>query len=248
MNFTTWSRMIPWLPQETNRTFGVVWVAKWRNFFGALWRKCLGLTGWMGGVIYCIVARVLILLKKGFADSGNFIGVRFRLRLYATYRPKSYARYRSKQQRCLPADRSGANLYDMTQTDTKTEATQAVEAVKLLADWAKWLVAIETTAIAVVAFVATMHDPYIRGMASVLASGAVFCFASSVIAATLLLRSLPGIMQTIKPGQNIWDTEDAAGLTLGCSTSALMKIESTFFGIGLLLVAAILILKIMVWP
>ena len=136
----------------------------------------------------------------------------------------------------------------MTEIDTKGRATQTIEAVKLLADWAKWLITIETTAIAAVALVSTVHDPYTRGVVSVLASGAVLCFVLSIISATLLLRSLPGIMQTIEPSQSIWETEDSNAMISGFDTLALAKLESTFFGTGLLLIGALLIAKIMVGP
>ena len=136
----------------------------------------------------------------------------------------------------------------MAEIDNRGQATQTIEAVKLLADWAKWLITIETTAIAAVALVSTVHDPYTRGAVSVLACGAVVCFVVSIISATLLLRSLPGIMQTIEPSQSIWRTEDSNAMVSGFDTLALVRIESTFFGIGLLLIAVLLIEKIMVWP
>ncbi len=144
--------------------------------------------------------------------------------------------------------RGSATLYHMAEVDTKGQATQTIEAVKLLADWAKWLITIETTAIAAVALVTTVRDPYTRGAVSVLASGAVFFFVLSIISATLLLRSLPGIMQTIEPSQSIWETEDSNAMISGFNTLALVRLESTFFGIGLLLIGALLIEKIMVWP
>ena len=91
--------------------------------------------------------------------------------------------------------------------DQQQQAMQNIEAVKLLSDFAKWLVTIETTAIAAVGYVLTFHDPHWRLPTSLLACSAVISFAVSILFATLLLRSLPGVVQTIQPGQDIWATQ-----------------------------------------
>lgn len=59
--------------------------------------------------------------------------------------------------------------------DQQQQATQNIEAVKLLSDFAKWLVTIETTAIAAVGYVLTFHESHWRLPTSVLlAAGLAF--------------------------------------------------------------------------
>lgn len=132
--------------------------------------------------------------------------------------------------------------------DQQQQATQNVEAVKLLSDFAKWLVTIETTAIAAIGYVLTFRNPYQHLFTSVLACFAVGFFAASILFATLLLRSLPGIMQNIRPGHDIWSTKDKGSMAGGLTTSRLVELESVCFAIGLLLLAVVVGVKVLSKP
>ena len=132
--------------------------------------------------------------------------------------------------------------------DQQQQATQNIEAVKLLSDFAKWLVTVETTAIAAIGYVLTFHDPYRRLFTSVLACVGVGSFAVSILFATLLLRSLPGLVQNIRPGQDIWVTRSRGRMGGGLSTSRLVEIQSVCFAVGLLLFAVVLGVKILSKP
>lgn len=81
---------------------------------------------------------------------------------------------------------------------------QTIEAVKLLADWAKWLITIETTAVAAIAFSMSIRDAYSQGMARAIGAFAMVFFTISIIFATLLFRSLPGVMQAFGLGRIFW--------------------------------------------
>ena len=132
--------------------------------------------------------------------------------------------------------------------DQQQQAMQNIEAVKLLSDFAKWLVTIETTAIAAIGYVLTFHAPHWRLPTSVFACSAVISFAVSILFATLLLRSLPGVVQTIQPGEDIWATREKGRVASSLSTSQLVRIESVCFGIGLLLFAVVLCIKVLSKP
>lgn len=68
----------------------------------------------------------------------------------------------------------------------------------------------------------------------------------SIVAAALLLLSLPEIAQNVRPEQNIWLTEDSVvGRVLHMNTQALAVAESAFFGIGLTFLVAMII--VMIW-
>ena len=124
------------------------------------------------------------------------------------------------------------------------ERAQTIEAVKLLGDCAKWLITIETAAIAVVAFILNANGPRVQILVSVWTIAIVICFAVSMAAAVLLLRALPGIMQQIEPGESIWTVRDKAGLTLGLTTKRLVLTESVSFVIALMLIVTSLAVKI----
>lgn len=125
------------------------------------------------------------------------------------------------------------------------QESRAVESVKLLSDFAKWLVTIGTTAVAGLSYVLTVHDPFAHGFVRALACGAVVAFIASILSVTALLRTLPAIMQDLRPGQSIWKTQDKTMMGFSFSTSALASLGSTFFVIGVLLVGVTVIVKVM---
>ena len=123
--------------------------------------------------------------------------------------------------------------------------SRAVEAVKLLSDYAKWLVTVETTAVAAVGYVLTITDPFTRGFTRILACAAVASFAISILFVTALLRTLPTVMQEIKPGQSIWKTHDKTGMGFSFDTPALATLGSIFFAGGVLLISVTIIEKLL---
>ena len=57
--------------------------------------------------------------------------------------------------------------------------------------------------------------------------------------------TLPEIAQSLRSDQNIWLTQDSvAGRLLHVNTQAIALIESIFFGFGLLLVVAMIMITI----
>ena len=127
------------------------------------------------------------------------------------------------------------------------ETSSSLEAIKLISDWGKWLVTIETAAIAVIGSALLSSDrSAVHSAAKVLGSLAISSFLISIVAAAALLLTLPEIAQYLKPNQNVWLTEDSvAGRLLGLNTQALALVESVFFGAGLILVVAMIV--VMVW-
>ena len=95
----------------------------------------------------------------------------------------------------------------------------------MLADFSKWLITVETAAITAISFALKVENPTLKGAVRAFLSVAIICLVVSVFGATLLLRSLPGIVQTIGSEQSIWNTQDQYGLTLGYSTFALVKFK-----------------------
>ena len=125
------------------------------------------------------------------------------------------------------------------------DMTNTLEATRLISDWGKWLVTIETTAIAIIgALFATDHSP-VPELAKVLATLAIGSFLVSIAGAATLLLTLPEIVQNLRPDQNIWLTRDSvAGRLLRMNTQGLALVESVFFGCGLVLVVAMVMVTI----
>ena len=124
------------------------------------------------------------------------------------------------------------------------DTARSFEAIKLVSDWAKWLVTIETAIITIIgAFFAT--DQPMQISAKMVGTFAIGSFTVSIIAAAILLLTLPEIAQNLRPDQNIWLTRDSvAGRLLRMNTQAIALIESVFFGFGLLLVVAMIMITI----
>ena len=123
--------------------------------------------------------------------------------------------------------------------------TNSLEALKLISDWGKWLVTIET---GLVAIIATQFASGARGMttwAKRLATLSMASLAASILAAAALLLTLPEIAQTVQPDQNIWTTRDSvAGRLLHMDTQAFALAESIFFGIGVALFVAMGVVQV----
>ena len=124
------------------------------------------------------------------------------------------------------------------------DTARGFEAIKLVSDSAKWLVTIETAIITIIgAFFAT--DQPVQISAKVVGTFAIGSFTVSIIAAAILLLTLPEIAQSLRSDQNIWLTRDSvAGRLLHLNTQAIALIESIFFGFGLLLIVAMIMITI----
>ena len=124
-------------------------------------------------------------------------------------------------------------------------ALNSLEATKLISDWGKWLVTIETAAIALIGAFFTGDVASIHELAKVFGTLAISSFLVSIAAAAILLLTLPEIAQNLRADQNIWLTRDSvAGRLLRVNTQGLALIESVFFGIGLVLLGAMLLVVI----
>ena len=126
-----------------------------------------------------------------------------------------------------------------------SDVASSLEALRLISDWAKWLITIETGAIAVIgATVSAKSKSGEKPSKSVmtLATGAVASFTVSIAAAAVLLLSLPEIAQSVRPETNIWLTSDSVlGKLFGLNTQTLASFESVFFGVGILSFAAMIL-------
>ena len=113
-----------------------------------------------------------------------------------------------------------------------------MEVVRLISDWAKWLITIETTVIALIGSLSkslpnakTSTGKYINiDYWRLLATLTILFFLASIASAAFLLLSLPEIALRIQPGMNIWFSKDSA---IGISLQQLAILESMFFGVGL---------------
>jgi hypothetical protein len=113
---------------------------------------------------------------------------------------------------------------------------------KLVSDWAKWLITIETGAIAVVGGLIKLGQSPLTRTEAVLATAAVVCFLLSIGSAALLPLSLPEIVQSFRPGMNIWLTRDSViGMVLRLGIQEFAILESLFFGLGMVLFSGLII-------
>ena len=120
------------------------------------------------------------------------------------------------------------------------------EVVRLISDWAKWLIAIETSVIFLIGSMAKSL-PHLRlpifkyihiDFARLLATLTILFFLASIASAAFLVLSLPEIVLKFQPGTNIWPARDSA---IGVSLQQLAIFESMFFGVGLTCFSTLLI-------
>ncbi len=120
------------------------------------------------------------------------------------------------------------------------------EVVRLISDWAKWLIAIETSVIFLIGSLArtlpNLKLPTFKYLnidyGRLLATLTILFFLASIASAAFLLLSLPEVVLRIQPGMNIWLAKDSA---IGVSLQQLAILESMFFGIGLTCFCVLLI-------
>ena len=122
-----------------------------------------------------------------------------------------------------------------------TDTAVALEALKLISDWAKWLITIETGAIAVIGVV-IKTDAAMSIHVKRFATLAVGSFVLSIAAAAALLLTLPDIAQNLQPQVNVWLTSDTVvGHLLHLNSQDIAVTESFFFGVGILAFAAMIL-------
>ncbi len=120
------------------------------------------------------------------------------------------------------------------------------EVVRLISDWAKWLIAIETSVIFLIGSLARTlpnlklpTSKYLNiDYGRLLATLTILFFLASIASAAFLLLSLPEVVLRIQPGMNIWLAKDSA---IGVSLQQLAILESMFFGVGLTCFCVLLI-------
>jgi hypothetical protein len=126
-----------------------------------------------------------------------------------------------------------------------SDTSNGLEAIRLISDWGKWLVTIETAAIAIIGAFFTTNQPPLPGLAKVLGTLAVGSFLVSIAAAAILLLTLPEITQNLRADRNIWLTRDSvAGKLVRMNTQGFALVESIFFGFGLILLVAMIVTAI----
>lgn len=122
------------------------------------------------------------------------------------------------------------------------DMSTALEALRLIADWAKWLITIETGAIAIIGAVIKVETATSSESVRVFATGAIVSFVISIAAAATLLLTLPDIAQNLQPGVNVWLTSDTVvGRVFHLNTQDIALLESFFFGLGILCFAALIV-------
>ena len=122
------------------------------------------------------------------------------------------------------------------------EVSNNLEALNLISDWAKWLVAIQTGVIALIGTLVTSEHSPASFWSKLLGTSAIICFLFSIAAAGILLLTFPEIDQYLQPKQNIWTTRDSIAYQLvRLNTQGFAILESVFFGLGLTFATAMLI-------
>jgi len=122
------------------------------------------------------------------------------------------------------------------------DATNAMEGLKLISDWAKWLITIETAAISIIGLAFKQEAAHPLLASKVWATAAIVSFVISIAAAALLLLSLPEIAQTLRPDNNVWLTGDSViGRVFRMNTQGFAIVESFFFGVGVVCFAALIL-------
>jgi hypothetical protein len=125
------------------------------------------------------------------------------------------------------------------------DTSNAMEGLKLISDWAKWLITVETAAIGVIGAYLKGNTTVLPNLVKVVSTIAIGSFVVSIATAALLLLSLPEIAQQLDGHINIWLTSDSIiGRVFGANTQTFATIESFFFGLGVVLIAVLVIAAI----
>lgn len=81
---------------------------------------------------------------------------------------------------------------------------QQTEGLKLINDWGKWLVTVETASIGVVADVFTKADS-LHPLARAGCTAAILCFIFSIIVTGGLLANIPAAVTDMQDWEKIWE-------------------------------------------
>jgi hypothetical protein len=116
-----------------------------------------------------------------------------------------------------------------------------MEAIRILSDWSKWIVTLETAAIAgILTWLKPISEEHLRGWAivpNVLLALAAVCFAVSIYYAAQLLFSLPDIVEQL-PDAKEGSINEMAGNYMGDGILLYEKRQWSFFVGGLAFVIA----------
>lgn len=124
--------------------------------------------------------------------------------------------------------------------------SNALEGLRLIANWSKWLITLETGAVSIIGTLVIAEHVPISFLANIFATVSIICFFISIAAAAILLLSLPEIAKTLQPEQNIWITRDSIiGRVFRMTTQSLAIIESLFFGLGMVCFCSLMI--VLIW-
>ena len=122
------------------------------------------------------------------------------------------------------------------------DTSTALEALRLISDWAKWLITIETGAIAIIGTIIKAETATSSESVRVFATGAIGSFVISIASAAALLLTLPDIAQNLQPQVDVWLTSDTVvGRVFHLNTQDIALMESVFFGLGILCFAALIL-------
>jgi hypothetical protein len=125
--------------------------------------------------------------------------------------------------------------------------TTVLESIKLLSDWAKWLTTIQTGVIALIVSLFTSKNIQISLIDKVFSVLSISCFVLSIVAAAMLIWTLPTIAQSIRPNMNIWNTGDSVALRLFRMNTRRFSIALTGFFLFGLLFLTLLIFSIIIF-
>jgi hypothetical protein len=121
---------------------------------------------------------------------------------------------------------------------------QQTAAISMIADWSKWIVAVETAAIAAIAaFVKPLSIGARLNFARYAVAAALVCFVISIILASIVLLSLPAAFQDIEATEKVWDRVAA----IGPFTPPLIKVvggQLILFGFGICAFGAAVVVSV----
>lgn len=120
-----------------------------------------------------------------------------------------------------------------------------IEGLKLINDWCKWIVTIETAGIAIIGAVAKEADlskfgHHVRSMCAV----SVLSFICSTVIAAVLLSAIPTSMEDIQPTQKIWDRSVYVLSYQPCSFTLAGHALGAFFLLGIVTFALAVVFQL----
>jgi hypothetical protein len=108
------------------------------------------------------------------------------------------------------------------------------EGLKMISDWCKWIVTIETGAIALIGALITKGGAPLGNSARYGLISSVTFFIVSIVFACGILSALPASFVDIKPGEHVWDRGIYVGRIHLWTLSTAAYFLSGFFILGIL--------------